>query len=237
VPVDIGGLPADAAGGLLPIMPLLDLSQRRSTAAHGRTDTGIPIHGLEAALWAPGCDMIRGKVLEISPRDLKLEIAGSLKLGTAAEVVLTSAQFEFTTQLRGQVHWREPAGELQRIGIFLHRALLHEVVSHFWGDLRKELRYACEWPCLVSTRRGRRIHNGTLLNYSRTGVLVRCAYAPADGEEIALLDPVHPDALAIVTGTTRWRSPHETGQWLLGCELPDDHGVRLASYLRTTGCF
>lgn len=107
----------------------------------------------------------------------------------------------------------------------------------FWSDLRKELRYACDWSCLVQFKRRRRSTTGHLLNYSRSGVLMACRERISSGEEIMLLDPTPSNPAMIVSGIARWNSQNSPHEQLIGFELPEDHGVRIAAYLHTAGCW
>lgn len=202
-------------------------------AASGLSRFGLPLPGIEATLWAPACAPVHGAILEMSPRDLKLRINGTIQLGSMVELELRSTQFEFSYSVRGQVHWRSDHAETDVIGMFLNRALPQDVVGHFWSDLRKELRYDCDWSCQLYSPRRRRTHSACLLNYSRSGMLLASDFPAVSGDEIALLDASRPDSRPIVEGIVRWQAPFARGQETLGCELPEEDGVRLAAYLRS----
>jgi hypothetical protein len=191
-----------------------------------------PIVGVKAVMWIDGAAPARGNVFEMSPRDIKLCLAPRLELGGLVELELLSDVHGFTVCARGIVHWRQPHPVGWQVGVFLRQPLPNEVVTPCWSELRKELRYPCQWPCrLVSPRR--RPHDGVILNYSRSGLLVE-AHAPvAGGDELSLLDPFAGQPLLV--GVVRWRSQPEPGRYLIGCELPDEDGVRLAAYLRAAG--
>ena len=216
---------------------MLDLGARLELAGPAGGDTAMPLHGIEATLWSAGTPPVGGTILEMSPRDLKLRLLGDVKAGSIVDLEIFSGLHGFNFSVRGQLHWRQPSGANTIAGVFLHRALSHEVVGPFWSDLRKELRYACDWTCLVQHRRRRRTINAQLLNYSRSGILFACREAISSGEEIAVLDPSQSHAAAIVSGIVRWQSQHGGAEQLLGCELPEDHGLRVSAYLRTAGCW
>lgn len=215
---------------------MLDLSARLELAGPLAGETEIPLDGIETTIWTTGAPPLRGGVLEMSPRDLKLRVRGAVPCGSVVELELHSPVYEFHFSVRGQVHWRQPIGHYTISGVFLHQALPQEIAGRFWSDLRKELRYACDWPCLLRHRR-RRTVPGQLLNYSRSGVLLTCTEPIASGEPVELLDPAQPQGPPVVNGTVRWQSQHAPNQQFLGCELPDELGVRLAAYLRSAGCW
>ncbi len=212
-------------------MPALRSSP--TVAASRLSDFGLPLHGLEATLWAPSCAPVGGAILEMSPRDLKLQIDGIVQLGTMVELELRSTLFDFSCSVRGQVHWQLDHPERFVVGVFLNRALSYDVVGHYWSDLRKELRYDCDWSCRLYSPRRRRTHSACLLNYSRSGILIASDFPAVSGDEIALIDASRPDTRPIVSGIVRWQAPHAGNQELLGCELPEEDGVRLSAYLRS----
>lgn len=216
---------------------MLDLGARLDLAGPPGGDTAMPLQGIEATLWSAGAPPVGGTILEMSPRDLKLRLAGDIEAGSIVDLEVFSALHGFNFSVRGQLHWRQPSGASTVAGIFLHRALPHDVVGPFWSDLRKELRYACDWTCLILHKRRRRTVGAKLLNYSRSGILVAAREVIPAGDEVAVLDPSQSHAAAIVSGVVRWQSQHGLNQQLLGCELPDDHGLRVSAYLRTAGCW
>jgi hypothetical protein len=200
------------------------------------SSAALPLPGIEATLWTAGTPPISGGILEMSPRDLMLRLRGDVKAGHIVDVEVHSALHGFNFSVRGQLHWRRPGGSTTIAGVFLHRALPHDVVGPFWSDLRKELRYGCDWTCMVHVKRRRRTIDAQLLNYSRSGFLMSCRESIASGEELAVLDPSQSHGAPIVTGIVRWQSQHSNEQ-LIGCELPEDHGLRISAYLRTAGCW
>jgi hypothetical protein len=216
---------------------MLELGARPDLAEPASGQTAMPLPGIEATLWTAGAPPISGAVLEMSPRDLKLRLRGDVKAGNIVDVEVFSREHRFNFAVRGQLHWRQPGGISTIAGVFLHRALPHDVVGPFWSDLRKEIRYDCDWTCLISYKRRRRTIDAQLLNYSRSGFLMACRESIASGEEIAVLDPSQSHGAAIVSGIVRWQSQHSPGEQLLGCELPEDHGLRISAYLRTAGCW
>jgi hypothetical protein len=216
---------------------MLDLGTRLELAGPAYGDAAMPLHGIDVTLWSAGAPPVSGTILEMSPRDLKLQLRGDVKAGSIVELEVFSRLHDFNFSVRGHLHWRQPLGPNTIAGVFLHRALSHEVVSPFWSDLRKELRYACDWPCLLQQRRRRRIISGHLLNYSRSGVLIACRERLGGGEDVAVLDPSQSNPTTIVTGFVRWNSQNSPSEQLIGCELPEDHGVRVAAYLHTAGCW
>lgn len=216
---------------------MLDLETRLELAGPAYGDTAMPLNGIEVTLWSAGAPPVSGAILEMSPRDLKLQLRGDVKAGSIVELEVHSCQHDFHFSVRGQLHWRQPLGANTIAGVFLHRALSHEVVRPFWSDLRKELRYACDWTCLIQFKRRRRAISGYLLNYSRSGVLIATRERIAGGEEVAILDPTPTSPATIVTGIVRWNGQNSPSEQLIGCELPEDHGVRIAAYLHTAGCW
>jgi len=214
---------------------MLNLHARPDLAAQSPAAELVPLEGIEAQLWSAGAPPISGRVLEISPRDLKLQLLGDVKAGHIVDLEIFSRAHDFHFSVRGQLHWRQPGTAHTIAGVFLHRALTHEVVAPYWSDLRKEIRYPCDWTCLL--RRRRRTARVQLLNYSRCGCLIAGRDPLSNGEEVVLLDPSHAEAPPIVTGVVRWQSQHTPTEYLIGCELPDDHGLRISAYLRTSGCW
>ncbi len=192
-----------------------------------------PIIGVEAVVWIDGVPPARSRVVEMSPRDVKLCLTQRLELGGLVDLELLSDVYGFTVCARGIVHWRQPHGDGWQVGVFLRQPLPNEVVTPCWSDLRKELRYPCEWPCRMLSARQRRFRDGTILNYSRSGLLVEARAPVVSGEELSLLDPF--TAQPLVVGVARWQSQPDRGRHLIGCELPDEEGVRLAAYLRAAG--
>lgn len=193
----------------------------------------MPLDGIDATVWAPSSSPVGGRIIEMSPRDLKLVVSGYVKLGSIVELELTSELFRFATSVRGQVHWREPSGEASVIGLFLYRALPHEVVGHFFSDLRKELRYDCRWSCGLYLPRNKQTADAVLINYSRSGFLVEASRSLPESEEVRLFDVNRPDAGTIANGHVCWHTRQGGGDSLLGCALPDEQGVRLSEYLRS----
>lgn len=216
---------------------MLDLDARTVLAGPSAGAAVVPLDGIEATLWTAGAPPVNGRVLEMSPRDLKLQLFGDVKAGHIVELEVFSRLHGFHFSVRGQLHWRQPRSSNTIAGVFLHRALPHDVVGPFWSDLRKELRYECDWTCLIQLRRRRRTAPAQLLNYSRSGFLMACREPLTAGDEVSLLDPSHPQAAPIVTGIIRWQSQHTPVEQLIGCELPEDHGLRISAYLRTAGCW
>jgi hypothetical protein len=209
------------------------VSSLSMAAAPGLSHLGLPLHGIEVTVWALSTAPLTGAVLEMSPRDLRLLVSGDVTLGSVLELELRSEPYDFTCSIRGQVHWRIEGEGAIALGVFLNRALPHEVVGPYWSDLRKELRYDCDWSCQLYSPRRRRTHSACLLNYSRSGVLLASDFPAVAGDELSLLDASRPDSQPIVTGVVRWQAPHFGIQKLLGCELTQDDGVRMAAYLRS----
>ena len=201
----------------------------------GLTDDSMPLDGIHVTAWVPGAMPVAGTVLEMSPRDLKLLLEDDLPPGSIIELELASPLHEFSVAIRGIIHWRQVSESGTVVGVFLNSALPHDVVGHYWCDLRKELRYACEWSCALQLPRQRRRHQATLLNYSRSGLMVETEAAVHEQDAISLADAALPDATPIVTGVVRWRTPRAPGTFVLGCELHDEQGQRLAAYLRSVG--
>jgi len=195
----------------------------------------MPLDGIDVVAWVPGAMPISGMVLEMSPRDLKLLLDEELATGSVVELELSSAEHAFSIAIRGVVHWRRPGESGCCVGVFLNSALPHEVVGHFWCDLRKELRYACEWKCGLHVPRQRRNHAATLLNYSRSGLMLDTDAEVCEQDVIGITDPAPHEHAPIVTGLVRWRTQHTPGRLLLGCELHEEQGQRLAAYLRSVG--
>lgn len=216
---------------------MLDVHARPDLTGSPSGAAVVPLDGIEATLWTAGAPPVRGSVLEMSPRDLKLQLYGDVKAGHIVELEVFSRQYGFHFSVRGQLHWRQSATATTIAGVFLHRALSHEVVGPFWSDLRKELRYNCDWTSLILPRRRRRAFSAQLLNYSRSGLLMACRDPLSNGDEIAVLDPAHANGAPIVSGIVRWQSQHTPVEQLIGCELPEDHGLRISAYLRTAGCW
>lgn len=213
------------------------VSSSPTAAPPGLSRLGLPLHGIDVTVWALSVEPLAGAVLEMSPRDLKLQLNGDVPLGSVLELELRSDLYDFNCSIRGQVHWRTEQDGVIGLGVFLNRALPHEVVGHYWSDLRKELRYECDWSCRLYSPRRRRMHSACLLNYSRSGVLLASDFSAAAGDELSVVDASRPDSQPIVTGVVRWIAPHFGSQKLLGCELPQDDGVRMAAYLRSLrGC-
>jgi len=201
----------------------------------GLSDPSMPIDGIHVTAWVPGAMPVAGTVLEMSPRDLKLLLEDDLPPGSIVELELTSPLHEFSVAVRGVAHWRQPDDSGTLVGIFLNSALPHDVVGHYWSDLRKELRYPCAWSCGLYLPRQRRNHRATLLNYSRSGLMLQTDAAIHEQDLLHLTDALPVDAVPIVTGVVRWRTPRTPGNCLLGCELHDEQGQRLAAYLRSVG--
>jgi hypothetical protein len=201
----------------------------------GLSDASMPLDGIHVTAWVPGAMPVAGSVLEMSPRDVKLVLDEDLPPGSIIELELTSSLHEFSVAIRGVAHWRHADESGAVVGVFLNSALPHDVVGHYWCDLRKELRYACEWSCGLYLPRQRRRHRATLLNYSRSGLMLETDAAVHEQDQIQLADAAPLDAPPIVTGVVRWRTPRAPGIFILGCELHDEQGQRLAAYLRSVG--
>jgi hypothetical protein len=203
----------------------------------GFEDVSTPPVGLCVTVWVNGSLPLTGTVLEMSPRDLKIQLDDDLAPGSMLELELSSLEFGFCTALRGVVHWRLLDADQPVAGVFLNSALPHSVVGHYWADLRKELRYPCEWPCGVRCVRVGRRCDAMLLNYSRSGLMVEVHGRILEDDVLSLVDSAPLELAPIVAGTVRWRSPIGDQRCLLGCELPDEQGQRLAAYLRSVGYF
>ena len=196
--------------------------------------TGMTLDGVDATVWAPSSAPVGGQIVEMSPRDLKLYVTGYVKLGTVVELELTSRLFGFSTSVRGQVHWRENTSEGTVVGMFLYRALPHEVVGHFFADLRKELRYDCRWQCGLYTPRSRQTDDARLINYSRSGLLIEAQRSVPESDEVKLFDTNRPEVGIIASGAVCWQTTQGSNRALLGCAMPDEQGVRLSEYLRSS---
>lgn len=203
----------------------------------GFEDVSTPPVGLSVTAWVDGSLPRTGTVLEMSPRDLKVRVDDDLAAGSMVELELSSTEYGLGTALRGVVHWRQLDAEGPVVGIFLNSALPHLIVGHYWADLRKELRYPCDWPCAVRVPRDVRPCAATLLNYSRSGLMVEVEARAAEQPLVCLIDSAPLDLAPIVQGVVRWRSQIRSDRCLLGCELPDEQGQRLAAYLRSVGYF
>jgi hypothetical protein len=201
----------------------------------GLTDASMPLDGIHVTAWVPGAMPVAGAVLEMSPRDLKLLLEEDLPAGSIVELELVSPVHEFSVAIRGVAHWRQVDESGALVGVFLNSALPHDVVGHYWCDLRKELRYACEWSCGLYLPRQRRRQRATLLNYSRSGLMLETDAVVHEQDPIQLADATSLEAVPIVTGVVRWRTPRAPGIFVLGCELHDEQGQRLAAYLRSVG--
>lgn len=194
----------------------------------------IPI---EARAWIAGSAPELGSVVELSPRDVRIEFSRPLKLGSLVEFELSSSLYGFSVAVHGLIHWRAQVHGKWLLGAFLSRTLPDNVVHFCWSDLRKELRYDCRWDCELITPRDRRTRPARLLNYSRGGAMIQSARATPRGEEVLVVDPTSTDKPVLVRGVVRWVSQAEDGDALLGCELPENQGSRLAAYLRTIGAY
>jgi hypothetical protein len=210
-------------------------SETAVCAMPGLGDPSMPLDGIDVIAWVPGAMPISGVVLEMSPRDLKLQLDEGVATGSVVELELSSTEHGFSIAIRGVVHWRRPGESGCLAGVFLNSALPHDVVGHFWCDLRKELRYACDWKCGLHLPRQRRNHGATLLNYSRSGLMLETDADAFEQDVIGITDPDPQDPTPIVTGFVRWRTQHAPGRRLLGCELHEEQGQRLAAWLRSVG--
>lgn len=192
---------------------------------------------IQALAWIAGSNAEQGSVTELSPRDVKIEFSRPLKLGSLVEIELSSSLYGFSVAVHGLIHWREHTNGTWLVGAFLNQTLPDNVIQHCWSDLRKELRYDFRWDCELLVHRDRQRHPATLLNYSRSGAMIQSARHAAKGEEVLVVDPGSAEKPALVRGIVRWVTQGEDGAALLGCELPDDQGSRLAAYLRTIGLY
>lgn len=192
---------------------------------------------IQALAWIAGAEPEHGNVVELSPRDVMIELSRPLKLGSLVEFELSSALYGFSIAVHGLIHWRSRANGRWLLGAFLNQALPDDVVSHCWSDLRKELRYDCRWDCELLIPRDRRARDATLLNYSRSGAMIQTAQSVNRGEEVLVVDPDSSEKPILVRGIVRWLTQAECGDALLGCELPESQGVRLAAYLRTVDAY
>ncbi len=204
-------------------------------ALPGAGDAIMPLDGIQVTAWIAGAMPIAGTVLEMSPRDLKLQLEEGLAAGSIVELELSSPEYGFSIAIRGVAHWKHAVESGVQVGVFLNSALPHDVVGHYWCDLRKELRYPCEWTCGLQRPRQRRSHRATLLNYSRSGLMLETDVALYERDVIGVADAAPQDTVPIVTGIVRWRTLRTSGRWLLGCEVLDEQGQRLAAYLRSVG--
>jgi hypothetical protein len=204
-------------------------------ATPGLGDPSMPLDGIEVTAWVPGAMPIAGTVLEMSPRDLKLLLNEDLATGSIVELELSSSENGFSFAVRGVAHWRQTDESGSQVGVFLNSALPHDVVGHFWCDLRKELRYPCEWDCGLYLPRQRRNRRATLLNYSRSGLMLETDADVYEQDSVWITDAAHPHPASVVTGVVRWRIERMPGRCLLGCEMPDEQGQRLAAWLRSVG--
>jgi hypothetical protein len=192
---------------------------------------------IQALAWIAGSAPEQGSVIELSPRDVKIEFSRPLKLGSLVEIELSSSLYGFSVAVHGLIHWRAPMNNKWLAGAFLNQTLPENVIQHCWSDLRKELRYDCRWDCELLTARDRRGHAAALLNYSRSGAMIQSTQPAARGDEVLVVDPGSFEKPVLVRGIVRWVTQGEDGSALLGCELPDDQGSRLAAYLRTIGVY
>lgn len=209
----------------------------------GKLLDSVTAPGIEGALpiqalaWVEGSAPEQGVVVELSPRDVKVAFPRPLKLGSLVEFELSSSLYGFSIAIHGLVHWREQVSGQWVLGAFLNQTLPENVVQHCWSDLRKELRYDCQWSCELLGPRDRRSTPAKLLNYSRSGAMIQSTRAAGRGEELMVVDPASTDKPILVSGIVRWVSQAENGDALLGCELPDNQGSRLAAYLRTMDAY
>lgn len=220
-----------------PLLAMVDVCQLLgpATAPAVVTEPNSAALPIQALAWITGSPPERGSVTELSPRDVKMEFSRPLKLGSLVEIELSSSLYGFSLAVHGLIHWRARAGDQWLLGAFLNQDLPENVIHHCWSDLRKELRYDCRWECELLTLSDRRTHPAVLLNYSRCGAMIRTAKPAARGEELLVVDPNSAEKPALAQGIVRWTTQAEEGAALLGCELPDDQGSRLAAYLRTIG--
>lgn len=208
-----------------------------SMTAPAAAETASSTTPIQALAWIPGSTSEQGNVTELSSRDVKVELSRPLKLGSLVEFELSSSQYGFSVAVHGVIHWCQQVEGKWVLGAFLNQDLPENLVSHCWSDLRKELRYDCRWDCEFLTPRDRRNCGATLLNYSRCGAMIQSARSVPKGDELLIVDPESCEKPVLVRGIVRWVTNAGNGDALLGCELPEGQGSRLAAYLRTIGAY
>jgi len=194
-------------------------------------DNGMPLEGIDVTAWAAGIAPFLGQVIEMSPRDLKVLVSDPLPPGTIVDLEVTTSLTDSTASVRGLVHWQVSRPDGWWLGIFLNSTLPRDTVAPYWSDLRKELRYDCQWPCAIHQTRPTSHHDGTLLNYSRSGLLIE-SERPARFEERITLS-TRGDRSPVIHAIVRWHTRNDAGRSLIGCEVDDEQGLRLARFLQT----
>lgn len=126
----------------------------------------------------------------------------------------------------GVVHWVERIGDEWELGIWLDEQIHEELVSRYWQDIRRELRYSVRWGAVAQWPEGdkRAIQ---ITNYSLNGMAFTCSAAVRSREGFLVWRSFDHET-AVARAAVSWTTASTTGRHIVGCSLPGEGGYDLA---------
>lgn len=170
-----------------------------------------------------------GRVEGLARGDLLADFDFPILVGELVAVRLLSTVHRVTTDGLGLVHWRQRYLGRYLIGLFLREPLPPQLLSQYWMDARKELRFPARKQVQAKFGSSGRSLPVLVVNYSRSGVRLVCPRRPRIGETLELHQ-----GRRLASGTVRFvrRDPRNRG-FECGCELNPDDGLNLARAIQT----
>ncbi|MFK7819624.1 MAG: hypothetical protein AB8G99_12970 [Planctomycetaceae bacterium] len=189
------------------------------------TESVFAFENVEARVTVKG-ESINASVLEIAPRELKLLTSTFCPRWVSVGIRLQSALDGVDALVLGVVHWIQRVEDGWQIGIWLDEEVAECIVSSFWQDMRRELRYEVNWGAVAQFPDGAR-HAIQITNYSLNGMRFVSSNAIANANEFLLWNSFDPCA-AVTCGVTSWSSASASQRYIVGCNLSDEGGFALA---------
>jgi hypothetical protein len=165
----------------------------------------------------------------MSMLDLRMMVDEALQVGELVHVDLQPENWPGVIPAAGMVHASEATIGGQLLGVFLSEPLPADFAAACWLEMRRELRYPCNWPIWVRFGAERRLFTGMLRNYSRSGLQLQVARPVRKGETVTIVGDE-----PLVDGVVRWAAPHRGNSTVVGCAAPPGSGLKLALRLQTS---
>jgi hypothetical protein len=189
------------------------------------TESAFAFENLEARMTVNG-QTIEANVLEIAPREVRLLVPEFCPRWVSAGIRFQSRLDSVDATAIGVVHWMQRVEDGWQIGIWLDEEVAEVIVSAYWQDMRRELRYEVKWGAVAQWPDGSR-NTIQITNYSLNGMRFTSVAPVANTHEFLLWNSFDPCA-AVTCGVASWSSASASKKYIVGCNLADEGGYALA---------
>ena len=165
-------------------------------------------------------------VSEIARGEIRLTTDRPLRFGTKISLVMFLDLVSGTVPNRGIVHWCRPSISGWELGLYLNAPIPESMLSKFWGELRENLRFACNWGAWIQLPNDAKRKPLRILDYSLCGMKLHCETVLNVGLKVSICTSSSEYSNPVLIGTIERQDivhntygcflPHETGRFLPG---------------------